>query len=98
MSMSNEPTTPREARLLLNQLEAWFHANSSAFTQDQRRLATDLFEHAFSPLHAIILRDELRRWLQSSNQASQPVESSKEAIADVNKASPIQAGNSLSYT
>ena len=45
----NEFSSPRECRLKLNQMEAWFRADEHCFTSTDRVLFRALFEIAVTP-------------------------------------------------
>jgi hypothetical protein len=56
------PTTPREARLLLNTLEAWYRKNEHRYRPTRRVHLRGLFEVAHLPEHAMALAEVLRDW------------------------------------
>ena len=58
--------TPRDARLFLNQAEAWFRLNTYLFSATDQVTLRGMFEYAHTPAHATDLRDELARRIESS--------------------------------
>lgn len=57
--MKDSLQTPREARLYINQAEAWFRRNTDRFTSTDQVMLRGLFEYAHKPSHAQYLRIEL---------------------------------------
>lgn len=56
------PLTPRQARLQLNKMEAWFRKNAERYTPEERVTLRALFEEAYAPEHTTVLAEALRGW------------------------------------
>lgn len=54
--------TPRQARLSLNKMEAWFRAHAERYAPEDRVTLRALFEEAHTPEHAAALAEALRAW------------------------------------
>jgi hypothetical protein len=50
--MSEKIETPRQARLALNKMEAWFRKNTAIYAPEDRVLLRALFEEAHTAEHA----------------------------------------------
>lgn len=68
--MSENPTTPREARLLLNRMEAWYRKNEHRYGPTRQVQLRGLFETAHLPRHALALRETLRAWANEPLEAA----------------------------
>lgn len=67
-----EPTTnptPREVRVRLNKMEAWFRRNTARFSPEDQVFLRVGFEHAKEPEHADVLAGVLREALPEPEAA-----------------------------
>lgn len=60
--------SPRQCRLKLNQMEAWFRADEHRFTSTDRVLFRALFEIAVTPSDVVEMGKALRERMPSQTQ------------------------------
>jgi len=68
------PETPRQARLQLNKMEAWFRKNAERYAPEDRLTLRALFEEAHTPEHADALAEALRAWRPETGRRNAPAE------------------------
>lgn len=63
-----KPKTYREARRVINQMEAWFREHEGRFSPADRVVFRTLFEDAYSPAQAVTLAAHLHALVLPEDQ------------------------------